>query len=1079
MAATAEAAVVDPGAPPRAAGPALRNTVSDDRKHAAALPGMAVLERAPRDEIRELPPSIWERFDDLSLLGRGGMGTVYRGWDKQLARDVALKFVHGHDAARFLREARAQARINHDNVCKIYDVGFADGQPYITMQLVRGEPLSSASREMTLEEKVKVIRESASALHEAHRLGLVHRDVKPQNILVERTEDGLFRPFVMDFGLARIVGERGETLTGQVAGTPAYMAPEQARGEIRSLDRRTDVYSLGATLYDMLAGRPPFVEEHPWKVLMRIATEDAPALRSVCPRVPADLETIVMKCLERDPGQRYESARALGEDLQRYLDGEPVLARKASVGYRLVKLARKHRALVSLVALGLVVAAVLLGFALRARRLAAEEARLAQELGEDVKEMQLFMRYAYSLPLHDVERERAVVRKRLAEIEARISVTGAIGRGAGHYAIGRGHLALQEPEKALGHLKEAQVAGYTSPELEYALGRAMAHVYREEVEGLRRIEDKKERAERKAELDATYKTPALAHLRAATGSRLEHPAYVEGLIALVEGRHEDTLRLAKQAESEAPWFYEAVVLEAETRFAMGSEFRHDAAFDYERMMSHFGPAIEAYRRASAVGTSDPAVHEGACNVFVQILNAAALTRRSVQEPFEEGKKVCEQAVASDPRRGSAHVARAYLHHPWTWAVYYTKTDRVSLWRDQVDMAENAARMANEDPVAHWLVGAAWHVYGIALYHANLDADGAFERSEAGCLESLRLSPTFALPNNDLVRVYIMRAHLAEIRGADTFAFIDRARAAVVRARSKAPDFKPVRQSQWDLNIDEILLRLEHGQDPTSLIASANHDCNDPILPLAKDEKPAHARYCYLMALFDVDFALASGRDPRASLARAAELVEDLHTLELREELFVRAAQAALARGESPEADVTRAIEAILSDSATTGMSRFASMNLGLMQLTLLRWAMIQGTVNARMFEEPLESLAPISGPKHVDPQPFQLAAAVHERRAAWLLGQRKDPSEALAKGFGMIDEAFRRNPRMPRAFATRGDLHLVEARAAKDPKIREEAARRAKESFDAALAGNKFLARETEASRREVDRMLEAEDSSK
>jgi serine/threonine-protein kinase len=434
---------------------------------ADTLPDLAAVEPISlpgRFNPDQIPPSIHERFDDLQFLGRGGMGTVYRGYDKRLTREVAIKFVHGHDALRFLREARAQAKITHDNVCKIYDVGLADGQPYITMQLVRGESLGVVCKEMTLEEKVKVIRESASALHEAHRMGLVHRDVKPGNILVERSEDGGYRPFVMDFGLARIAGEKGETMTGQIAGTPAYMAPEQARGEIRSLDRRTDVYSLGATFYDILADHPPFVDEQPWKILMRISSEDAPALSSVCPNVPIDVETIIMKCLEREQARRYESARALGEDLQRYLDGNVVLARKASVLHRWAKRARKHKLLVSLASVALIVAVVVVFLGLRARRIAGEQARIAQEMGENVKEMQLFMQYAHALPVHDIEREQAVIRKRLVDIATKMAAGGAIGRGAGEYALGRGFLALEEPENALEHLNEAETAGMVSPE---------------------------------------------------------------------------------------------------------------------------------------------------------------------------------------------------------------------------------------------------------------------------------------------------------------------------------------------------------------------------------------------------------------------------------------------------------------------------------------------------------------------------------------------------------------------------------------------------------------------------------------
>src|SRR5262249_55525302 len=151
------------------------------------------------------------------------------------------------------------------------------------------------------------------AVHEAHRAGLIHRDIKPGNILTDRGDDGSFKPYVMDFGLAREVTAQGQTLTGAVLGTPAYMAPEQARGDVRSLDRRTDVYALGVTLYDLLADRTPFMEEQVWKLIISVTTEDPPPLGSVKKGVPEELETVVMKCLERDPARRYDSARALGE----------------------------------------------------------------------------------------------------------------------------------------------------------------------------------------------------------------------------------------------------------------------------------------------------------------------------------------------------------------------------------------------------------------------------------------------------------------------------------------------------------------------------------------------------------------------------------------------------------------------------------------------------------------------------------------------------------------------------------------------------------------------------------------------
>src|SRR5262249_51280705 len=150
------------------------------------------------------------------------------------------------------------ARIEHENICKVYEVGEADGHPYIAMQFISGASLKDLRNDLTLEQKVKVIKQAAEALHAAHRTGVIHRDIKPANIMIERDEDGWLHPYVMDFGLAREVESHGETVTGQIMGTPAFMSPEQALGVHRQLDRRTDIYSLGATLYDLLAGQTPF-----------------------------------------------------------------------------------------------------------------------------------------------------------------------------------------------------------------------------------------------------------------------------------------------------------------------------------------------------------------------------------------------------------------------------------------------------------------------------------------------------------------------------------------------------------------------------------------------------------------------------------------------------------------------------------------------------------------------------------------------------------------------------------------------------------------------------------------------------
>ena len=216
----------------------------------------------PRLDALAFPVPGWARYASIRFLGRGGMGKVFLVHDPRLRREVALKFVRGDNpehVRRLISEARAQARVSHERVCKVHEVDEVDeveGKVYIAMQYIAGQPLGVIARELTLEQRVMLLRDAAEGIHEAHRVGIIHRDLKPSNIMVERADDDQLRAYVMDFGLARSAQDDGATLSGTVIGTPRYMAPEQAIGEPGGLDRRADVYSLGATLYHLVTGKP-------------------------------------------------------------------------------------------------------------------------------------------------------------------------------------------------------------------------------------------------------------------------------------------------------------------------------------------------------------------------------------------------------------------------------------------------------------------------------------------------------------------------------------------------------------------------------------------------------------------------------------------------------------------------------------------------------------------------------------------------------------------------------------------------------------------------------------------------------
>jgi serine/threonine-protein kinase len=234
------------------------------------------------------------RFRVQGLLGEGGMGRVYKAVDAELDRPVALKVLFATDReadARFAREAQAQARVDHPHVGKVYETGAVEGRRYIAIQYIEGQTLAKAAESMTVEQKVRTMQAVCEGVHAAHRLGLVHRDIKPANVLVAVTADGDFHPFVVDFGIARDAAA-GQTMTGSIVGTPAYMAPEQVSGGL--VDRRSDVYALGATLYQLLSGKLPIRGTGSVDMLVRVIQEEPEPLSRAAPRITSDLETIVM-----------------------------------------------------------------------------------------------------------------------------------------------------------------------------------------------------------------------------------------------------------------------------------------------------------------------------------------------------------------------------------------------------------------------------------------------------------------------------------------------------------------------------------------------------------------------------------------------------------------------------------------------------------------------------------------------------------------------------------------------------------------------------------------------------------------
>ncbi|HEY2745972.1 MAG TPA: serine/threonine-protein kinase [Polyangia bacterium] len=1018
-----------------------------------------------------------ERYELIELLGRGGMGEVHKAYDPRLGRYVALKVMRQatpEQAARLVSEARAQARVEHAHVCKVYGVGeLANKLPFIALQFIEGKTLSAVAKQMTREERIAVIRDVADALHAAHRQGLVHRDVKPSNILVERHETG-WHAYVTDFGIAREVDAPGLTKTGVVTGTPLYMAPEQARGQTSKIDRRTDVYGLGATTYELLCGRRPFEGESTLDVIWKLTNEEVVPPRAIDPSIPVDLETIVMKCLEKEPERRYESARALADDLKAWADGEPILARRSSLGYRIVRRARKHKALVS-TALALVVAGVVGGiWAAHARAQAAEQARLANEFGQEVERNDSLARISALLPLHDTRKERQIIEARMKELEARIAALGDAAEGPGRYALGRGYLVLERPADARRELERAWRAGYRAPEVSYALGLALGQLYQRALAELPPADDSGAEKERRAALARDLRQPALAYLKGAVGVRSEAPEYVEGLIALHERRWQEALDKARAAEERVGWMYQAHTLEGDIRLMLAKERWVEGGPD--EALAELDRAGEAYQRAAGIARSSASALTGDCLRWVMAAEILSEHERSPAAAVDGAMAACGRALQALP--GDGELAADEVD-AWRRQARYQSThdgDPIAAWQKAELIGRQGKALAPNN--VRLLVAAGYIDRDRASWEEDNGKDprAAIERAIAAGRAALERDPNAHEAYHLMSDAWLVRGDWEAAHGLDPRASYETTSEMGQRAWALAAQGFKVLNTIGLGYLSRGMWEANNGLDPRAALQQAVTTI-DKVVRANPNVDYGYNNLCVTFQTL-AEYEIKRGLDASATIARAlpscekavvidpndASVMQSLACVELDLAVWQRG------QGIDPGPELERTRATLRRSFALTRTFELAWFTLGESELVATRWAADHGGAVQASFDAARAAYTRAVTLNDDEADALRGLAELHRVRAEWSAARHHGSDSDVRDGLDFATRALKINPRHATAALETGALHLVAARAASG-EARRRAAEEAQHWLHDALGFDGNLEREARPLVAEADKL--------
>jgi len=1002
------------------------------------------------------------RYEIRKTLGRGGMGVVYLAYDRFLKREVAVKVIENPNEKErrcFLRESSAQARVSHEHICRVYDAGEVEDRLFISMQLIRGDSLKVAAAELALPDQVRLILQVAQGMTAAHRMGLVHRDLKPGNIMVERTE-GDRRAYVVDFGLVRELSEEAHSQIGEMAGTPLYMAPEQFQGKPELIDWRTDIFALGMTLYEIVAGTPLISAPTPATVMLKILSEEELRLsREASQRLPLDLQAIILKCIAKQPRDRYPSMRELADDLGRFLEGRPVSARPVPAFVRIFRWARRNRSLAAAIGTGFTMVAILSSLWLASILQAREWAILSRRFGEEVSSIERIHESSMMMPLHDTCHEYPQISERMNWIRTEMDRLGKIADGPGHYALGRGCIALSDWPAARVHFEAALRADSDDTASHFHLGLSLGELYRlsrmeifssGEVSGLE---------SRLKQCRQELGEPALQHLRLGVEAAGSVREYGEALIAYNEDDYDKAIQLAEIAWRKRPLHYAAGIIQGWSLLDRGNEKLWKGNLDAAQMDLDAAGRISARLLDNA--RSDPEIRRLEAERRVRCLTIASKRGKYSDEIFQWATEACAELQRVISRSASAHHLKAILLSTSADAAEERGQDPIP--KLEAALAEiGQALEINPDRPGYWneLAGIRLSINWSKLAQGVVDKP-LIEQSLDAVHRALRLNPNLPVSLNIQGNIYRQLACVAMLEGTDQRPALRQAIAALEDAHRLAPENEePLRNLAIVYN-DLSMYEFNYGLDPRESARRALERVEDamalgPGLPYTA---VIRSNLLFVFAAFELNTG-GDGAAIRRFLDTSKTAVQSnpgnyqAHlTLCQANELFAR---WQLRNDQAPDVAIEAALVAGRQSVVLNPGNPYCQHTLASACLAGAEWRLSLGESPGRELAEAEKNARQCLRMNPADIEMTIGMARVERGQAAAALARNRDPGPDARSALALLAEADRMDPREPRVPALQAQCWILLAAGEAKPDRKRDFAGKAVTLLREALRRNPF-----------------------